>query len=66
MCRVFMPQLLESKFIETADTVNELRDDLKRMVGLKPTPSEFASCTSLRPGLAVTASSKLGTGKDKD
>ena len=62
MCRVFMPQLLESKFIETADTVNELRDDLKRMVGLKLTPSEFGlRVRHSGHGLAVTASSKLGT-----
>lgn len=62
MCRIFMPQLLESKFIETADTVNELRDDLKRMVGLKLTPSEFGlRVRHSGHGLAVTASSKLGT-----
>ena len=64
MCRVIMPELLEGRFIETAETVDELRADLDRMIALEKTPKEFGLRVRHSGfGLAVTASTKLGASK---
>ena len=63
-CRVFMPSKLEQRFLETAMTVQELRDDLKRMVDLRKTPQEFGlRVRHSGLGLSVTAPTKMGTGE---
>ena len=62
-CRVYMPNKLRRRFIETAITVEELRDDLKRMVTLEKTPKEFGlRVRHSGHGLSVTAPSKMGAG----
>lgn len=62
-CRVYMPSKLEQRFLETATTVEELRDDLRRMVDLKKTPEEFGLRVRHSGfGLSVTAPTKMGAG----
>lgn len=63
-CRIYMPSKLEQRFLETATTVDELRDDLKRMVDLRKTPQEFGlRVRHSGMGLSVTAPTKMGTGE---
>ena len=64
ICRIFMPGKLEQRFLETADTVEELREDLSRMVSLNKTPAEFGLRVRHSGfGLSVTAPTKMGAGK---
>lgn len=63
-CRIFMPGKLEQRFLETATTIEELREDLRRMVHLKKTPQEFGlRVRHSGMGLSVTAPTKMGTGE---
>jgi len=64
ICRIFMPAKLEQRFLETATTVEELREDLARMVSLNKTPAEFGLRVRHSGfGLSVTAPTKMGAGK---
>lgn len=63
-CRVYMPNKLLRRFVETANTVEELRDDLRRMVSLEKTPKDFGlRVRHSGHGLSVTAPTKMGAGR---
>ena len=66
LCRVWMLEEAEGWYEHIADSIEELRDDLRRMESVNATPREFGLRVRSHPDtLIVTARNKMGSGKSR-
>ncbi len=64
LCRVWMPEEAEGWYAHIADSIEELREELRRMESVKATPSEFGLKVRSHPDtLVVTARNKMGSAR---
>ena len=64
LCRVWMLEEAEGWYDHIADSIEELRDDLRRMESANATPREFGLRVRSHPDtLIVTARNKMGSGE---
>ena len=64
LCRVWMPEEAEGWYDHIANSIEELRDDLRRMEQVNATPREFGLRVRSHPDtLIVTARNKIGAGE---
>jgi len=64
LCRVWMPEEAEGWYAHIADSVEELRDELRKMEAAKATPEQFGLKVRSHPDtLIVTARNKMGSGE---
>lgn len=64
LCRIWMPEEAESWYAHVADSINELREELRVMAAAGATPEEFGLKVRAHPdALIVTARNKMGSGK---
>ena len=64
LCRVWMPEEVEGWYSHIAESIEELRDELRRMEAANATPKEFGLKVRSHPdSLIVTARNKIGTGE---
>ena len=64
LCRVWMLEEAEGWYEHIAASIEELRDDLRRMESVNATPREFGLRVRSHPDtLIVTARNKMGSGK---
>ena len=64
LCRVWMPEEAEGWYAHVAESIEELRDELRRMEAANATPSEFGLKVRSHPdNLIVTARNKIGSSK---
>lgn len=64
LCRVWMPEEAEGWYAHVADSVEELRDELRKMEAAKATPEQFGLKVRSHPDtLIVTARNKMGSGE---
>lgn len=64
LCRVWMPEEAEGWYAHIAESIEELRDELRRMEAANATPKEFGLKVRSHPDtLIVTARNKMGTGE---
>ncbi len=63
LCRVWMPEEAQGWYAHIAESIEELRDDLKRMQSVNATPKDFGLRVRSHPDtLVVTARNKMGAG----
>ena len=64
LCRVWMPEEAAGWYAHIAESVEELREELRRMEAANATPKDFGLKVRCHPDtLIVTARNKMGTGK---
>ena len=64
LCRVWMPEEAEGWYAHIAESIEELRDELRRMEAVGATPEEFGLKVRSHPDtLIVTARNKMGSGQ---
>lgn len=64
LCRVWMPEEAEGWYAHIAESIEELRDELRRMEAVNATPREFGLKVRSHPDtLIVTARNKMGSGE---
>jgi hypothetical protein len=64
LCRVWMPEEAEGWYAHVADSIEELREELRVMEAANATPSEFGLKVRGHPDtLIVTARNKMGSGE---
>ena len=64
LCRVWVPEEAEGWYAHITDSIEELRDDLRRMESVGATPEQFGLCVRSHPDtLIVTARNKMGSGE---
>ena len=64
LCRVWMLEEAEGWYAHIADSIEELREELRRMESVKATPREFGLRVRSHPDtLVVTARNKMGSGQ---
>ncbi|MDZ7803619.1 Z1 domain-containing protein [Thiohalophilus sp.] len=64
LCRVWMPEEAEGWYEHIAESIEELRDELRRMEAANATPKEFGLKVRSHPDtLIVTARNKMGSGE---
>ena len=64
LCRIWMPEETEGWYEHIADSIEELRDELRIMEASSATPEEFGLKVRSHPdNLIVTARNKMGTGQ---
>jgi Z1 domain len=64
LCRVWMPEEAEGWYAHIAESIEMLRDELRRMEAAGATPEEFGLKVRSHPDtLIVTARNKLGSGE---
>ena len=64
LCRVWVPEEAEGWYEHITNSVEELRDDLRRMESMNATPEEFGLRVRSHPDtLIVTARNKMGSGE---
>ena len=64
LCRIWMPEDAEGWYEHIADSIEELRDELRFMEASNATPEEFGLKVRSHPdNLIVTARNKMGTGQ---
>ncbi len=64
LCRLWMPEEAEDWYLHIAESVEELRDELRTMAAAGATPEEFGLKVRAHPDtLIVTARNKMGTGE---
>lgn len=62
LCRVWMPEEAEGWYAHIAESIEELRDELRRMEAANATPEQFGLKVRSHPDtLIVTARNKMGT-----
>ncbi len=63
LCRIWMPEEAEGWYAHIADSIEELRHELRRMEAANATPQEFGLKVRSHPDtLIVTARNKMGSG----
>jgi hypothetical protein len=64
LCRIWMPEEAEGWYAHIAESIEELRDEFRRMEAANATPREFGLKVRSHPDtLIVTARNKMGTGE---
>ena len=64
LCRIWMLEEAEGWYAHVAESIEELRDELRRMEAANATPQEFGLKVRSHPDtLIVTARNKMGTGE---
>lgn len=64
LCRVWMPEEAEGWYAHIAESIEELRDELRSMEAASATPEEFGLKVRSHPDtLIVTARNKMGSGE---
>ena len=64
LCRIWMPEDAQGWYEHIADSIEELRDEFRRMEASNATPEEFGLKVRSHPdNLIVTARNKMGTGE---
>jgi hypothetical protein len=64
LCRVWMPDEAQAWYTHIAESIDELRDELRRMEASNATPEEFGLKVRSHPDtLIVTARNKMGSSK---
>ncbi len=64
LCRVWMPSEAEGWYAHIAESIEELRDELRRMEAANATPEQFGLKVRGHPDtLIVTARNKMGSGE---
>jgi len=64
LCRVWMPEEAEGWYAHIAESIEELRDELRSMEAVGATPEQFGLKVRSHPDtLIVTARNKMGSGK---
>ena len=64
LCRVWMPEEAEGWYAHITESIEELRDELRRMEAVGATPEEFGLKVRSHPDtLIVTARNKMGSGQ---
>lgn len=64
LCRIWMPEEAEGWYEHIAESIEELRDELRRMEAANATPKEFGLKVRSHPDtLIVTARNKMGSGE---
>jgi hypothetical protein len=64
LCRVWMPEEAEGWYAHVAESIDELRDELRRMEAANATPEQFGLKVRSHPDtLLVTAKNKMGSGE---
>jgi hypothetical protein len=64
LCRVWMPEEAEGWYAHIAESIEELRDELRQMEATNATPEQFGLKVRSHPAtLIVTARNKMGTGE---
>lgn len=65
LCRVWMPEEAEGWYAHIAESIEELRDELRRMEAANATPEQFGLKVRSHPDtLIVTARNKMGTSEN--
>ena len=63
LCRIWMPEVAEGWYSHIAESVEELREEFRRMEAVNATPKDFGLKVRSHPDtLVVTARNKMGTG----
>ena len=64
LCRIWMPEEAEGWYAHIADSIEELREELRRMESVNATPRQFGLKVRSHPDrLVVTARNKMGSGQ---
>lgn len=64
LCRIWMPEDAQGWYEHIADSIEELRDEFRKMEASNATPEEFGLKVRNHPdNLIVTARNKMGTGE---
>jgi hypothetical protein len=64
LCRVWMPEEAEGWYAHIAESIEELRDELRRMEATNATPEQFGLKVRSHPdSLIITARNKMGSGE---
>lgn len=64
LCRIWMPEEAEGWYAHVADSIDELREELRVMEASNATPEQFGLKVRSHPdALTVTARNKMGTGE---
>jgi hypothetical protein len=64
LCRVWMPEEAEGWYAHVAESIEELRDEFRRMEAANATPEQFGLKVRSHPDtLIVTARNKMGSGE---
>lgn len=64
LCRIWMPEEAEGWYAHIADSIEELRAELRNMAAANATPKEFGLKVRSHPvSLIVTARNKMGSGQ---
>ncbi len=64
LCRIWMPEEAEGWYAHITDSIEELREELRRMESVNATPREFGLKVRSHPDtLVVTARNKMGSGQ---
>ena len=64
LCRIWMPEEAEGWYAHIANSIEELRDELRRMEAVSATPKEFGLRVRSHPDrLLVTARNKMGSSR---
>lgn len=64
LCRVWMPEEAEGWYAHIAESIEELREELRRMEAVGATPEQFGLKVRSHPDtLIVTARNKMGSGE---
>ena len=65
LCRVWMPEEARGWYEHIAESIEELREELRRMEAVNATPEQFGLRVRSHPDtLIVTARNKMGSGKN--
>lgn len=64
LCRIWMPEEAEGWYAHIAESIEELRDELRKMEAANATPEQFGLKVRSHPDtLIVTARNKMGSGE---
>jgi hypothetical protein len=64
LCRVWMPEEAEGWYAHVAESIEELRDEFRKMESVRATPEQFGLKVRSHPDtLIVTARNKMGSGE---
>ena len=64
LCRIWMPEEAQGWYEHIAESIEELREELRRMEALNATPEQFGLKVRSHPtSLIVTARNKMGSGR---
>lgn len=64
LCRIWMPEEADGWYAHIAESIEELREELRRMEAANATPQEFGLKVRAHPDtLIVTARNKMGSGQ---